>query len=96
VIFYETYFCNSRNENDDEIAPEDVGFIMYDVASSKPTITEESIEQEGPRRSTRIKKPPTYLEDYHHNIMTSPCSNMTQKNKVTYPLSSVISYKGLA
>jgi len=96
VIFYETYFCNPKSENSDDTTLEDIDFTIYDVASPKPIVTEENTEQEEPRRSTRIKKPPNYLEDYHHSIMASPCSSVTQKSKVLYPLSFFISYKGLA
>ena len=77
VIFYETYFCNSKSENSDETTLEDTDFTMYDATIPKPTMTEENTEQEEPRRSTRVKRPPTYLEDYHHSIMASPCNNAT-------------------
>ena len=49
------------------------------------------------RRSTRTRKTPTFLEDYHHQIMMSPCSKKLEENKkVRYPLNSVLSYKNLS
>jgi len=89
-------FVTQKTKNSDDTTFKDIDFAIYDVASPKPIVTKENTEQEEPRRSTRIKKPPTYLEDYHHNIMASPCSSLTQKSKILYLLSSVISYKGLA
>jgi len=43
------------------------------------------------RMSTRIKKPPEYLKDYHSNINVSNTSS-----RVKYPLDSVLSYNNLS
>lgn len=42
------------------------------------------------RVSTRPKRPPGYLQDYHCNVISS-CTNQFSSN-VAYPLSSVLSY----
>jgi len=54
-----------------------------------------SIEQEQLRRSTRTRRTPTFLEDYHHQLMISPCEEKL-KEKVRYPLDSIMSYKSLS
>jgi len=54
-----------------------------------------SIEQEQLRRSTRARRTPTFLEDHHHQLMISPCKEKF-KDKVRYPLDSVMSYKSLS
>ena len=41
--------------------------------------------------STRKKRPPKYLKDYHYNINVSNTSS-----KVKYPLNSVLSYNKLS
>jgi len=41
--------------------------------------------------STRIKKPPEYLKDYHWNLNVSNTSS-----RVKYPLNSVLSYNNLS
>ena len=47
------------------------------------------------RRSTRVKKPPTYLKDFHcHMTCSSPASPPSEK--ALYPLSRYISYSKLS
>jgi len=40
---------------------------------------EEHTKQETLRRSTRVKKTPTFLEDYYHSIMALPCNEDLKK-----------------
>jgi len=42
------------------------------------------------RRSTRTRRMPPYLEDYHHQLTVS------SQEKVRYPLKSALSYKRLS
>jgi len=54
--------------------------------------SQEQVEHEILRRSTRERKTPAYMEDYHHQIMATPCYKTLRNNdKVLYRLSYVIS-----
>ena len=45
------------------------------------------------RQSTRIKHKPTYLQDYHCNLLTSSHPFIHQNQSTVFPLSSVLSYE---
>ncbi|XP_031266807.1 uncharacterized protein LOC116125215 [Pistacia vera] len=47
------------------------------------------------RNSKRLRKPPSYLKDYHCNMVTAPELSVPQSG-TTYPLSSVLSYSNLS
>jgi len=72
-----------------------ITFIMrFMLAQSND---ENHVEEDGMRRSTRIRRAPTFLEDYRHQIMLSPFNKeLKQNNKVHYPIESVISYNKLS
>jgi len=47
-------------------------------------------------RSTRTRKAPTFLEDYHHQLQMSLFDESLQKsNKVHHPLNFELSYENL-
>ena len=65
--------------------------------SLQPTSTDESAPPQRtkyePRRSTRTKHTPTYLQDYHHGLSSHDTKASTSSR---YPLSSVLSYSRLS
>ena len=42
---------------------------------------EEHDETEKPSWSTRVKRTPTFLQDYHHQIMATPTDESLEENK---------------
>ena len=70
---------NNDHESDTEVSEEIFSHRDQNLNEAHETI--QSI-----RMSTRTKRPPEYLKDYHYNLNVSNTSS-----KVKYPLSSVLS-----
>jgi len=64
---------------------------LFKITTLRPL---EDTNVDCPRCSSRIRKPPNFLNDYHHNINNSTQINL--KGKTKYPISSVLSYKSLS
>ena len=104
VIFYENYFpqiseLQQLDSNSSTPLPASFSTNQYD--SPIEPITQEPINVDHltksssspPRRSTRARHAPTYLQDYHHDLSIN---NTSASTFVRYPLSSVLSYSRLS
>jgi len=71
--------------------PEQIGIEKNLIEQEEQRLSQEQVEHEILRQSTRERKTTAYLEDYHHQIMATSCKKTLKNNdKVLYPLSSVI------
>jgi len=109
VIFYESSFCDLKNKDNQFSQPatqEGDDFMMYlhdgleqpeesHFERGEHGQNENNVIHDNLRRCTRIRRPPTYLGDYHHQMMITPY-NKIMKPKVRYPLDLVISYNKLS
>ena len=109
VTFYEDhfpYYSETQHINSEHSAPSPGPFFgksldpQIENRSSQPTISvpssnEPSNEQPLPhlRRSTKAKNTPTYLQDYHRDLVSSTPNTSAV---VRYPLSFVLSYSRLS
>ena len=109
VVFYENHFPQIINPQHSDIKPstllpEPFSITQHDpITETSPTLppvhepvnitrAEEPIFSQ-PRRSTRPKQAPSYLQDYHRELSSHDTNTST---KVRYPLSSVLSYSRLS
>jgi len=95
VMFYETFLCNLEEKDDQTTTQEDNECMdLFEDIPVQEKIeehaeTKEYVETEEPRRSTRVKRTPTFLQDYRHQIMATPTDGSSKENKeVRYPLNS--------
>ena len=109
VVFYETRFCDMKNRNSQPSQPitrEEDDFMMYlndgleqpeesHFEREEQRQNENNVIHDDLRRSTRIRRPYTYMEDYHHQMMVASC-NKNLNSKVHYPFDFVISYNKLS
>jgi len=110
LFFYETYFDDLKERDEHVIGqetndpmryhcddPGQIGIEKNLIDQEEQRQSQEQVEHEILRRSTRERKTPAYLEDYHHQIMATPCNKTLRNNdKALYPLNSVISYRKLS
>lgn len=104
VIFYEKSFCQVTDKSEQNELSYDQIFMehMYDsphdsyhrgnmneVENTKIRDTEDL------RRSTRSRRSSAYLEDYHHQLLTSS-QKVINTDTTRYALNSVLSYKNLS
>jgi len=86
---------NDMNHNDRFI--EQIYDVHNMVLEPAQNGNENHIEDESLRRSTRIRRTPTFLEDYHHQLMLFPHDKrMDKNNRICYSLDLVISHKNLS
>ena len=64
---------------------------IYQNLNEDHNIEENSESDQSVRISTKIKRPPEYLKDYHCNLNVSNTSS-----RVKYPLNLVLSYNNLS
>jgi len=83
------------NTIDHDINP----YISHDQSENqnfvKDNIEFDAKNIDGLRRSTRVRKIPTFLMDYHYQVNTSP-NTMPPQNCGKYPISFVLSYNSLS
>ena len=109
VVFYENHFPQIINSQHSDMKlstplPEPFFITQHDsiieITPTLPPVNEpvnitHAVEPTSsqPRRSTRTKQAPTYLQDYHRELSSHDTNPST---KVRYPLSSVLSYSRLS
>ena len=101
VIFHERTFIQLEEQIGQTDSEEDMSYLSYENAGEHVqqqeninTQTKEDInESNDVRRSSRLRKAPDYLKDYHHHIHNSTISH--NDTQVMYPISSVLPYNSL-
>lgn len=77
--------------------PQDTSISNADTYPSTLPISTPPIESTSlPRQSIRLRKSPTYLQDYHCNLLSTTTVTKSPISDTPYPLSSVISYAHLS
>ena len=82
--------CGNNYESHIEV-PEEVCSHIDQNLNEDHDIEQNSESDQSVRMSTRIKRPPEYLKDYHYNLNVSNTSS-----RLKYPLNSVLSYNNLS
>lgn len=81
---------SETNEDNHEVIEDNFDEVHEDNHQSSEGSVNESQE---PRRSSRQRKTPAFLNDYHHQIYKASCN---KNNKVKYPMNFFISYQNLS
>jgi len=103
VIFHERTFVQLEDQNGQIDSKEDLSYLSYENGGEHinaqqeediyTQMKEDTYEDHDVKRSSRLRKTPDYLKDYHHQIHNSKINpNNTQ---VMYPKSSILSYNSL-
>jgi hypothetical protein len=64
--------------------------IASPIASSSPTL------HPPVRKSSRLIKPPSYLQDYHYNLIFSSSPSLSPSSDVVHPIQNTLSYSHLS
>ena len=103
IKFYEHVFpCIKNHDHDiEKNSTEDDFNFLFEPTSN--TITEQHCDIvdtnqnfQNIRRSSRNRKAPSFLKDYHHQIMNYAGKNVIDSENIVYPISSVIDYEKLS
>lgn len=96
VYFYEVYFTFASSNSSSSLSfpqIQDTSYLDYTELPSSSLPKNINTQSYNPSRtSNRIRKSPSYLQDYHCNHITTHQSSRSVK----YPLSSVLSYSNLS
>jgi len=104
VLFYEKSFCQVTDKSERNELNYDQSFMeyMYDSphdnyhrGSMNEVANTENRDFRDLRRSTRSRRSPAYLEDYHHQLLTSS-EKVINIGTTRYALNSILSNKNLS
>jgi len=104
VLFYEKNFCQVTDKSEQNKLNYDQNFMEYMFESPHDSYHRGNMNEVANtknkdvgdlKRSTRSRRSPTYLEDYHHQLLTSS-EKVINTGTTRYALNLVLLYKNLS
>jgi len=97
IRFYGHVFPSIKNHDTEKNSTEDDFKFLFELISN--TIIEQNCDTidtnqnfQNMRRSNRNRKAPSFLKDYHHQIINYAGKKVVDSKNIVYPISFVINY----